>query len=135
MPQPTWEQIERFIGTTGLAVFLIVMAVLCFVGTVVPFCVWGVRAAWSWLKPWLERMFASQIAMYDSITASCQRQPLEHRRVMRGQGCLGRLILAKSPEERQAYFDELRREIQSAESVCVPSGERAAGSSAAAPEG
>lgn len=115
MPQPTWEQIERFIGTTGLAVFLIVMAVLCFVGTVVPFCVWGVRAAWSWLKPWLERMFQSQINMYDSITEACQRQPIEHRRVMRGQAHLGNLILAPTAEERRSHWEALRREVQDAE--------------------
>ena len=55
---PSWDQAEKFIGTTGLAAFLVVCALFCFA--------YGLRAAWQFMKPWIARWFEKQIEWFDS---------------------------------------------------------------------
>lgn len=57
MPLPSWDQIERFIGTTGLAAFLVLAAMF---GVSV-----GVRAAWFFLKPMIADWFTKQLKWFE----------------------------------------------------------------------
>lgn len=58
---PTIEQAERFISTTGLAAFIVVVAVFG-IGL-------GVRAAWSFVKPLIAAWFAEQVKWFQAQTA------------------------------------------------------------------
>jgi glutamate racemase len=107
---PTWEQAEKFIGTTGLAAFLVV----CFLFAIA----YGVRAAWHFLKPWISRWFEKQIQWFDSqiklveqLIDRLRNHDSYEEKKRKAFLALGRAVHAASPDEKAAmvkrHIDEM----------------------------
>ena len=111
---PTWDQATTFIANQGLAVFLVaffVFACVSFAG----FIAFAARQIWTWYRPHLQRESEKRCAMYDAVTKGCTQAPIAHRRVMRGQGHIGSMMLSESELEKRIHFEQLQSEIDSAD--------------------
>lgn len=111
MPTPTWDQIERFISTTGLAAFLVVIGMLAFVGMA--------RAVWVFLRPliaaWFEkqlRWFEAQIELVEHLIARMHNSDEYETSKRKAFISLGKAVHEATDDDKKPsvkrHIDEMR---------------------------
>lgn len=97
---PTFEQAERFINTTGLAAFIVVVFIFS--------VAFGIRGAWQFLKPHIARWFDEQIRWFQAQTALMaefiaymQLMTKQHRQDRKAFISLGRAIHESASDEKK----------------------------------
>jgi hypothetical protein len=112
---PTWTEAERFITTTGLAVFIVVV-------TIIGFAI-AVRAAWSFVKPLIASWFAEQVKWFQAQTALMaefiaymQLTTKQHRQDRKAFISLGRAIHESASDEKKPavkiHVDDLAQHFE-----------------------
>lgn len=109
---PTWEQIEHFVMNAGLAVFLVVFAVVMGFSGVA----WATRTVWRFFRPRLEQGFDKHFALIDKLMLRVETESDDEERTRRAIGHVGRAVKALAPDDRKhivdTHIEALEREIR-----------------------
>jgi hypothetical protein len=111
---PSWEQVDRFIATTGLAAFLVLAAMFGIA--------FAVRAAWFFFKPliadWFAkqlRWFEKQIELVETLIKRLHNSDDYEDSKRKAFVSLGKAVLASADEDKRRdvknHIDDMRQHL------------------------